>query len=1264
MRLVAAALIAGGLPHARAFSISGCQRANFLTSARPNMPCPTGSLGLGEVSLVGDKLLSACSTKSSQVCDDIGSTTVPTSCSSLMDEPRLGCDSLQGVAVRDDNLMVYGACFDMLTACNWSSATYTATACTQLQCICPSGCSTGGVTLSFGHLLVTCRACQSQSGIYKCVPGSSMVRIGNPCDAEFGRPGSVTGLSVPASGGLFVTCRFDRAVYCPFFDAVAMTIGVCTTFAGPTDCDRIWGVTELPGAKVALSCAQDGYFLCDAESVSPSAHPSPVRSSAPTTSPQTPTLSPSAVPTSSPTAQPTGRPFAPPTLPPSRRPSGRPSGLPSGAPSARPSKAPSTAPTRVPIGAPSREPSEAPAANPTHTPSGAPTAMPTHAPSHGPTQAPSGVPSVPPSRLPSVAPSPSPSLSPRAEPTSPPSTVPSAVPSTRPSFAPTWLPSAAPTPAPRPAPSVAPSAAPSVAPSGIPSRGPSPLPSRHPSSPPTAAPAVAPTASPSFSPAATADPSLSPEPNPSALPTMDPTSQSPTRSPTYTRPTASPAGTPTGSPNHASPTESPTTAPTAAAPTASPSQHLPLPTMAPLPLTLSPTRHTPTLLTQPTLQPSTRPTAQPGGSPGTAHPTRQPSLQPARSPWARPPTDSPVAAGPTAPPSIWGPPPEPPGTRVPSLAPSAQPRSASAAPTHPAPRDSRTMPADADNALFGSVAVGSVLDSPSPGMTSLALIAGVQCPEYEAPAELNVALHPLRFRVDGDLFLGAIVGNSVVCVAAALGGALLMALCHAASGRLTQRPALELHSEIRLPGALLMPAIILFQGTSYSLMRTLLRPPGAGVWPFVGALGVLGVAFPPLAVDRLVAAPSAAEAAYVHDPTTSPFLAFLIGPGEWVSNSSKLWNDRCGSALKSYKPLTVVAAHRMQFAESFAVSVLSAGMISMEMECDAFNFVLAAVVLVHGMWCLRVRPYARPRDEVHEASLTLLLTAVGIVKGIGYCSGPKGDPLFAVADKLLIVATVATAVKLIADLATDIYVACSHRQVRLQTAHVETQERVPCVSPELIADDVCGATETEGPEGGSPERSARACSTDHTLEAAILTFSTDPEAGDVPAPAVLQPSGPAPTARRARRRVDTVLSGHSRSRPSPTPHAGQSPRKPHYRRFSLDPEILASHELSPLAPGGRGAKLGAKSPRGAGATPRRASADDKQGTRRRSRASLGSIGGFTILPPPLDPVSATYSSVTVSPPARRQRGVHASAATTVLEAPPDDDGMSRRPGAH
>eukprot|EP01062_Namystynia_karyoxenos_P061927 TRINITY_DN5463_c0_g1_i3.p1 TRINITY_DN5463_c0_g1~~TRINITY_DN5463_c0_g1_i3.p1 ORF type:complete len:1193 (+),score=127.37 TRINITY_DN5463_c0_g1_i3:201-3581(+) len=761
------------------------------------------------------------------------------------------------------------------------------------------------------------------------------------------------------------------------------------------------------------------------------------------------------------------------------------------APSEHPSVSPSFAPTVAPsTGSPSGAPSAAPTAAPSAIPSPPPSASPSTVPSARPT----GLPSTSPTRAPTESPA---SGAPTAAPTAAPS---SAVPTAAPTITPTVSPSSS-------APTLAPAGAPSRRPTPNPTLQPSTQPSGFPSARPSPQPSAYPTGAPSFSPSSV--PSTAPSGRPSAAPTRGP-SASPTG-----HPSTSPSALPSGSPPSRAPASQQPSPPPSGAPSAQPSA--------------SPPSRTPT--GSPVPAPSQPPSAAPSGAPSTQQPTAAPSAPPSAATFQ--PTPLP-AAPPSGPPSAAQP------SAAPARHPSAAPSNVTDSPTAaPSVHDRRRLPAVA--AILLSATVYSVVEAPVPGMTAAALTLESRCPEPERPEELSASLHPLGFEVGGDVLLGALLGNSLLALGCAVLGGLVFCFARVAHGRILEKSPRELHAAVGIPGRFFLAPVLLYQGTAYALARTALGVPPSASVPVVAVAciaGAFNVIFTPLAVDLLVASRAGGNAAYVQDPAPmSSFARFIVGPGEWVNTTAELWFSRNGKVLKDYHPAAARPALCAQFAELTAVSVLSALAVSVDGGCAAFHYALASAFLAHGLWCLRVRPYARPRGQVHEGVLTLLLTAGMVCKAVGYTAGHPSGAELDTADALLSAAALLIGVKLILDVASEVYVRCARRRARLQELQLDRSKAEGTPMIEVAAPRQTAALQPVHSESSQPSSSELL---PRAHSSADLDFSVDsPAPGEVGTPSSLHRAG----SRRHRRRnapsaaqaLASTLSFHGLSFDSRTP---------------------------------------------------------------------------------------------------------------------------------
>eukprot|EP01062_Namystynia_karyoxenos_P031702 TRINITY_DN23485_c0_g2_i2.p1 TRINITY_DN23485_c0_g2~~TRINITY_DN23485_c0_g2_i2.p1 ORF type:complete len:1434 (+),score=201.13 TRINITY_DN23485_c0_g2_i2:101-4402(+) len=867
-------------------------------SGAQNMPCPT----LGKTYSVvpaGSKYLYACQNDGAVVCDGDGSS-ANTPCRSV---GYLGCLSttVTDVALTDAADAVYAACGDAVMRCDWNAAAGMATGCVKVSAAeCPSSGQEHGVELRGLSILVL--ACvgsgTSNSGVLMCTlnPGGASIpptpgcqRLGEqPC----GR--GVYTLSLDGAGGLAVTCSpFDSASYCTGFGSGPTG---CAVLSGSKPCRSggiPFGLAQLPSGRTAVSCAQNGYYLCG--SAAPTLPPVPPPAGGPTTPPsptptegpsQTPSVSPSAVPSAPPRATPSGNPSLPPTAAPVG-PSPSPTAAPSGGPSVSPTDAPSGGPTTSPL--PASAPSGGPSASPSVAPSGGPSASPAAVPSAGPS-APPVAPSAPP-----VAPS-APSVAPSAPPAAP-----SAAPSDSPQ-PPTAGPSAAPTLAPRKSPSAAP-----IAP-GSPTASPA-LPTGAPSARPTAPPSAPPGGSPS--PAPTSAPSAAPGP-PSRPPSAPPTNA----------PTDAPAGAPTTAPlpgSATAPTEAPSKSPEGA-PSLSPAAGVAPPTPLPSAPTGSPVQLPPG---PPSWPPSERPSAPPGpGLPGapTAPPTPPvPTLQPLPPPKAGP-SPAPTSAPSGAPEPAPGPSGSPSGvpTGLPSPSPSVVPSSAS--PTLSPSRSATAPPSGGPSeSPSGAPSAGAPPTAPpSAGPSEQAL----RCPGAAEPCAVQEQC--LRPGCRGSVCVAEVKADSTGCSANGSAGRCVGGTCVLLAGAAPSKagdaarllPGNHTLPAYQLRGQAPLPVAVEATGDSF-------RDLGRGLSLLCGLWGDAAAAVWLNGTRSIVAANCV-----VHLISNSTLYLVFSPATSMVPSSTEAVTVTLRPALiETGRPVTVLAAHITLLEEQFGDRLLMDSMV-------------------------------------------------------------------------------------------------------------------------------------------------------------------------------------------------------------------------------------------------------------------------------------------------------------------------------------------------
>eukprot|EP01065_Artemidia_motanka_P004274 TRINITY_DN12046_c0_g1_i1.p1 TRINITY_DN12046_c0_g1~~TRINITY_DN12046_c0_g1_i1.p1 ORF type:complete len:1230 (+),score=202.88 TRINITY_DN12046_c0_g1_i1:43-3732(+) len=754
-------------------------------------------------------------------------------------------------------------------------------------------------------------------------------------------------------------------------------------------------------------------------SVPPSASPSAGPTGRPTAAPSVP---PSASPASAPSRPPSAAPSLTPSLPPSSRPTGAPTADPSGVPTAPPSRAPSGMPTVAPTSDPTRAPTAAPSVPPSSTPSRGPSGAPTAAPSSVPTADPSGVPTAPPSRRPSALPSAAPSAGP------------SAPPSKAPSGGPSWQPTAPPTGPPTAAPSWRPTGGPTAAPRGSPTSVPSRQPSRRPTPQPTAAPTGVPTGPPSTPP--TASPWLIPTSPPIPAPTRIPTTSS-------GAPTAAPAGAPSHTPTRpptAPPSGMPSVPPPTPAPLVDPTWHASAaPTVAPLPSPAASPFAAPSLV--PTSSPSPVPSAKPTGAP-----RRTPSAAPSSGPseTSSAPSDAPRTSPSSAPSTSPSQPALPSTSPVYPAAPTASP--IAALQIVPLPAQGPTFDGAAGVSVAAAV-VGRV--GAGTGAGRVAVIARVSCKpmedfDVEGAEPLDWEFHPTGVPIGSHgarYLVGAVVLNPLLVF-----GCVLVLLLASRTQQFWCEPDKDkAMANLRAPGLVYLPAMLLLQGTSLAAARVLSNTKSSVPGDAVALCAVVAAsccAFPVVLWQQLLRAQKfigirvpdprlsregQALALAFSPPDKIPKVLsgwrrsayeFAFGTETWVSADVQrpLWVDHWGVVFEPFREGHQAFA-LAEICVMLALSALSAWQTDSPGQCDVRNFLLLLVLLVYLAAMVWRRPYASRLDNILGVLMALLLTVAVLLNAIGVLlrSGSGATGMFRAAGVLLYAETVVVACKALWD---------------------------------------------------------------------------------------------------------------------------------------------------------------------------------------------------------------------------------------------------------
>eukprot|EP00756_Hemistasia_phaeocysticola_P060310 Hpha_TRINITY_DN3926_c0_g1::TRINITY_DN3926_c0_g1_i1::g.18021::m.18021 len=451
-----------------------------------------------------------------------------------------------------------------------------------------------------------------------------------------------------------------------------------------------------------------------------------------------------------------------------------------------------------------------------------------------------------------------------------------------------------------------------------------------------------------FTPSPTPFPSLSPT-RPTVSPTSSPT-VSPTLSPTTSEPSSSPSYSPTTSPPSVHPTVSPSASPT-----------------------LSPTRGPTTSPTKvPTVSPSVSPTVSPTSSP-TSRPSRHPTVSPSTRPtWS-----------PTVPPTS--------PTLMPTSPPTLQDNSI---------LNENTMDVTASLSALGASDAGG-----------LALLGYAKCgannegsEEVEEP--LPRSLHPLGFTLGGSVYLGAVIGNAIVCIfifilqRAAL--AWLRRLDVSGDGTLADdelpksffwwRRDLEagpqdLRGLLRYPGTTWQFYLVLHQGSCFAALKLITgqRSMGLVVTGGITTAGLVGVSCALLKMLRV-----GVNAAFVKEWPVYPVgpvkegrpnvcvTTLLWGKGEWVSKTRENhWGVAWQSVARTYRTDAVWHGVCALLTMQWTLALASAFPMHTQVACGHQRSATGLSLLAYSMWTLGRMPFRIPADN-YFAAVAGVLQAFGV----------------------------------------------------------------------------------------------------------------------------------------------------------------------------------------------------------------------------------------------------------------------------------------------
>eukprot|EP01059_Diplonema_ambulator_P017336 TRINITY_DN29325_c0_g1_i1.p1 TRINITY_DN29325_c0_g1~~TRINITY_DN29325_c0_g1_i1.p1 ORF type:complete len:644 (+),score=146.85 TRINITY_DN29325_c0_g1_i1:157-1932(+) len=345
--------------------------------------------------------------------------------------------------------------------------------------------------------------------------------------------------------------------------------------------------------------------------------------------------------------------------------------------------------------------------------------------------------------------------------------------------------------------------------------------------------------------------------------------------------------------------------------------------------------------------------------------------------------------------------------------------------------------------IVGGAGIIAALSSQPQGAQQIALLLDLECGNGTV-SKLPRSMNPFGLPLDHDDCLGAIAYNTGLVGAAFLLHFLLALLARQlTSSNPNLAPAYWLpiasvkaaQGLVRFPGGAIYVFLFFYQGMAkcgWVLVFT-----GASTTAWFIVVGLVTVAV--LVAIPVYVAYVLREAVQNHviryreeDVPMSPWLAFMVAKGEWVSRSrNDPANFRYSLQLRAFAP--ACAWYLLQdFAMMMGIGILTAIPAETYQQCGHIRVGLSGVCLIGCGVEVWKRPHIRMRDNVCDF-VRLLLQAAGLLcAAIGYYSENMAHPSIGVAAIFFMCALIVLMIKVVMDVATELYVFCKGRRTRLQ----------------------------------------------------------------------------------------------------------------------------------------------------------------------------------------------------------------------------------------
>ena len=507
-------------------------------------------------------------------------------------------------------------------------------------------------------------------------------------------------------------------------------------------------------------------------------------------------------------------------------------------------------------------------------------------------------------------------------------------------------------------------------------------------------------------------------------------------------------------PTDAPPTDAP---PTDAPPTSAPPTDAP-PTNAP-PTDAPPTNAPPTDA-PPTDAPPTN--APPTDAPPTdAPPTNAPPTD--APPTDAPPTDAPATdAPPTDAPATGAPPTDAPPTQAPetSAPPTETPPDflqpgATLAPKLTVQRTAEPLALEGAKGIEdASVGIGTggavvgIIASPATAVyaSQMALVMAMECHPETDWSKLSRIMHPTQITIADSALVGAVLCNlGLIVVFYILHSIVTVVATPCMSSFLAAQGLL------RFPSAGLFVFFFLYQGTVFASVRLVFHSdPGRELFALlVGICGWIICITVPIITAICVAriTPTGRRWVFCNRATADPRvryrtdrrtldrpkLAFLLGPGEWVSRRRETrWDDRFTTVLRPYNEAGAWCGSLFQFSLMMGLGVANSVGTPTLRHCGHVKLACGLLYLTLVTAHLSVRPFCRPRDVILEPAISMTFAIALFCMSGGFYSSRVDGPAFDAAAVFLKIGTGILGLKLLLDLISEAYIFCKVRRDRLQ----------------------------------------------------------------------------------------------------------------------------------------------------------------------------------------------------------------------------------------